>query len=291
MRPELIEINQNRPGFNHFIGSWLCRGEITLLVDVGPASSIDRLLRSLKERGVKTLDYILITHIHIDHAGGLSQILACFPEVRVVCHPKGIKHLVDPDRLWAGSQKTLGDIAELYGPLSPVKAEAFILPEEAGIDKLKVVETPGHAPHHLSFVYDGYLFAGEAGGACFRLQDRIYMRPATPPRFFPDQFQQSLQRLLDLGDRPICFGHLSLAESSLSMLSRHRDQLRRWGEIILQESRDGLKTIDYYCDRLLEKDPDLTHFALLGPAYRARERFFLSNSIKGYLEYFAENQS
>lgn len=290
MKPVLIEISQDRPGFNQFIGAWLCRGEKDLLVDVGPASSADRLTRSLDNMGVKTLDLILITHIHIDHAGGLARVLDHYPQARVVCHQKGIKHLVDPGKLWAGSTKTLGEVAEAYGPPGPVKEECFIPHDKAVIDRLTVIETPGHAPHHLSFVYDGYLFAGEAGGTFFSIQGHVYMRPATPPRFFQDQFLQSIQKLLNLGDLPICFAHLGLAESSRSMLTRHRDQLVRWGEIILRESREGIKNIDYYCNLLIEEDPDLAHYKLLDPPYQEREKFFLSNSIRGYLEYFEENQ-
>lgn len=290
MKPILIDIDQDRPGFNHFIGSWLCRGERNILVDVGPASSANRLLRSLKDRGVETLDLILLTHIHIDHAGGLARVLDRFPEAGVICHRKGIGHLVAPERLWAGSLKTLGEVAAAYGPLRPVRPECFIAHDEAEIDGLKIIETPGHAPHHLSFVYDQYLFVGEAGGTCFFLDDQVYLRPATPPRFFPDQFRQSIDKLLDLEDLPICFGHLGLAESSRAMLTRHRDQLIRWDEIISRESSNGIRPVDYYCDLLLGEDPDLAPYRLLDPDARERESFFLSNSIRGYLGYLEEKR-
>jgi len=264
---------------------------MTLLVDVGPASSSDRLIQSLRNMGLDTLDLILITHIHIDHAGGLAQVLKSFPQARVICHQSGIKHLVDPERLWAGSLKTLGEVAEAYGPLSPVKEESFISHNEAQINNLQVIETPGHAPHHLSYIYDGNLFVGEAGGTCFFVQGHSYMRPATPPRFFPDLFLQSIEKLLNLEDLPIFFGHLGLAKSSQAMLNRHRDQLIRWGEIISREIRSGIKTLDFYCDLLIKEDPDLMHYNLLDPEDRERERFFISNSIRGYLDYFKENRS
>lgn len=264
---------------------------MTLLVDVGPASSADRLIQSLRNMGLETLDLILITHIHIDHAGGLARVLENFPQAKVICHRNGIKHLVDPERLWAGSLKTLGEVAEAYGPLSPVKEESFIAHDEALINNLQVIETPGHAPHHLSFIYDGNLFVGEAGGTCFSVQGHHYMRPATPPRFFPELFLQSIDKLLSLDDLPIFFGHLGPAKSSHTMLNRHRDQLIRWSEIILREVRNGIKNVDDYCDLLIKEDPDLTPYNLLDPEYRKRERFFLSNSIRGYLDHFKENRS
>jgi hypothetical protein len=117
------------------------------------------------------------------------------------------------------------------------------------------------------------------------------MRPATPPRFFPELFLQSIDKLLNLDDLPIFFGHLDQAKSSQTMLTRHRDQLIRWGEIILRETRSGIKTLDFYCDLLLKDDPDLTHYPLMDREDRERERFFLTNSIRGYLEHFKENRS
>ena len=291
MRPVLIEINQDRPGFNHFIGSWLYQGEMTILVDVGPASSSGRLIQSLRDMDLETLDLILITHIHIDHAGGLAHVLESFPKARVICHQKGIRHLVDPERLWAGSLETLGEVAEAYGPLTPVKKEFFISHEEAVTNNLEVIETPGHAPHHLSFIYEGNLFVGEASGTYLFFQEHSYLRPATPPRFFPDLFLQSIDKLLGLEDLPIFFGHLGMADSSQAMLNRHRDQLTRWGEIILRESRKGFRTVDFYCDLLIEVDPELAFYKSLGSEYRQRERFFLCNSIRGYLDHFKENRS
>jgi glyoxylase-like metal-dependent hydrolase (beta-lactamase superfamily II) len=241
--------------------------------------------------GLETLDLILITHIHIDHAGGLARVLESFPRAKVICHRKGIKHLVDPERLWAGSLKTLGEVAEAYGPLSPVKEESFIAHDEARINRLHVIETPGHAPHHLSFAYEGNLFVGEAGGTCFSVQGHCYMRPATPPRFFPELFLQSIDKLLNLDDLPIFFGHLDQAESSHTMLNRHRAQLIRWGEMILRGFRNGIENVDVFCDLLIREDPDLSHYHLLPPEHRERERFFLSNSIRGYLDHFKEDLS
>ena len=90
---KLIEIKQKLPGFNQFIGSWLYRGDITFVVDVGPANSVFRLIDALTEMKIETIDYIFLTHIHIDHSGGLARFLEHFPMAKVICHEKGIKHL------------------------------------------------------------------------------------------------------------------------------------------------------------------------------------------------------
>jgi len=280
----LIEIKQKIPGFDHFIGSWVYRGDINLVVDVGPANSAGKLIEALMKMNMERVDYILLTHIHIDHAGGLAEFLEHFPMARVVCHDKGIRHLVDPSKLWEGSQKALGEIAEAFGPLQPVKEEKCIPHTQAHIKNLVVIETPGHAPHHLSFSYSGNLFAGEAGGNYFSVQDTDYLRPATPPRFFLKDFLESVDKLIALGDQRICYAHFGDAPNSRQMLKRFRAQVLRWKEIIQKEMSAGSSDLTMRCmDSLLEKDPDLEAFKLMDPDTQKRERFFMANSVRGYM--------
>ena len=282
----LIEIKQKIPGYDHFIGSWVCRGDINLVVDVGPANSVGRLIETLMEMNIKRVDYVLVTHIHIDHAGGLGGFLEHFPKARVVCHEKGIRHLVDPSMLWEGSQKVLGEIAEAYGCPQAVKEEMCIPHAQARIKNLTVIETPGHAPHHLSFSYGGNLFAGEAGGNYFSVLDTDYLRPATPPRFFLKNFLESVDRLMALEDQHICYAHFGDAQNSRRMLKRFRAQIFRWKELIQKEMSAGSDDLMMRCvNSLLEKDPDLKAFKLMEPDTQKRERFFVANSVRGYIEF------
>ena len=282
----LIEIKQKIPGYDHFIGSWVCRGDINLVVDVGPANSVGRLIETLMEMNIKRVDYVLVTHIHIDHAGGLGGFLEHFPKARVVCHEKGIRHLVDPSRLWEGSQKVLGEIAEAYGCPQAVKEEMCIPHAQARIKNLVVIETPGHAPHYLSFSYGGNLFAGEAGGNYFSVLDTDYLRPATPPRFFLKNFLESVDRLMALEDQHICYAHFGDAQNSRQMLKRFRAQIFRWKELIQKEMSAGSDDLMMRCvNSLLEKDPDLKAFKLMEPDTQKRERFFVANSVRGYIEF------
>lgn len=282
----LIEIKQKIPGYDHFIGSWVCRGDINLVVDVGPANSVGRLIETLMEMNIKRVDYVLVTHIHIDHAGGLGEFLEHFPKARVVCHEKGIRHLVDPSMLWEGSQKVLGEIAEAYGCPQAVKEEVCIPHAQARIKNLTVIETPGHAPHHLSFSYGGNLFAGEAGGNYFSVLDTDYLRPATPPRFFLKNFLESVDRLMALEDQHICYAHFGDAQNSRRMLKRFRAQIFRWKELIQKEMSAGSDDLMMRCvNSLLEKDPDLKAFKFMEPDTQNRERFFVANSVRGYIEF------
>jgi glyoxylase-like metal-dependent hydrolase (beta-lactamase superfamily II) len=285
-RCALVEVKQRIPGFDQFIGSWVYHGEINFVVDVGPANSVSELVQTLLQMNVKGIDYVLLTHIHIDHAGGLGQFLEHFPKARVVCHEKGIRHLVDPSKLWEGSRIVLGEIAEAFGPFKPVQGDMCIPHKKAHIENLVIIETPGHAPHHLSFSYKGDLFAGEAGGNYYSVQDTDYLRPATPPRFFLDVFLGSVDRLMALEGQRICYAHFGQAPDSRLMLGRFRTQVLRWKEIIQKEMSAGSDDLIGRCmDRLLEHDPDLKAFVLMDPDMQKRERFFMANSVRGYVEF------
>ncbi len=283
---KLIEIKQDMPGFNQFIGSWFYKGDIHFVVDVGPANSVFRLIDALTELKIEHIDYVLLTHIHIDHAGGLAKFLEHFPMAKVICHEKGIQHLVDPKKLWEGSVKVLGDIAELYGPLSPV-AERFFISHNAILNKdIVVIDTPGHSAHHLSFVYNGNLFSGEAAGNYFRVQNQEYLRPATPPKFFLATFLGSIEKLLQLRDMQIYYAHFGKADSSHEMLKRSKNQILNWEKIIRRErSSDSKSLIERCVESLLTEDPELDAFQYIDAVVQKRELFFFQNSIKGYLQY------
>jgi glyoxylase-like metal-dependent hydrolase (beta-lactamase superfamily II) len=253
-------------------------------VDVGPANSVHRLVEALAKMNMERVDYVLLTHIHIDHVGGLAKFLEHFPMAQVVCHDKAVRHLVDPSRLWEVSRKVLGKIADAYGPLTGVREEILIPHTQAHIENLTIIETPGHAPHHLSFSCMGHLFAGEAGGNYLCVADTDYLRPATPPRFFLKVFLETVDRLLALEDQHICYAHFGDAPSSRQMLKRFRAQVLRWKEVVEKERSAGPKDLIMRCvDRLLEKDPDLKAFALMDSDTQDRERFFMGNSVRGYI--------
>ena len=284
--PTLLHTPLDRPGFHGFFGAWLIPGDPSLLVDTGPAEAGGRLIRDLDRMGIHRVDYVLITHIHLDHAGGLARILERYPEARAVCHRKAVPHLAAPERLWAGSLEVLGEIAQAYGRPAPVPEDALIPHDEARIPGLVVLETPGHAPHHLSFSYEGNLFAGEAAGNFLELGEKEYLRPATPPRFLLEEALDSVDRLRALKDQRLCYAHFGRAPNSHPMLERFREQLLRWREILESVLRERPDAGPELCmDRLLERDPELAHFQLMDSTTQRRERFFLENSVRGFVDY------
>ncbi len=283
-------------GFDDFIGAWLVKREdCVYLVDVGPAVTADKLIGALDALGVTHLDYICLTHIHLDHAGAIGHLSRRFPGASVICHPKGEAHLVDPERLWQGTLKTLGDTGRAYGPILPIDQARLAGPEQIAAAPFEVIDTPGHSPHHFTFVDKDLFFAGEAGGVCLPVPSgNVYLRPATPPRFFMETSLASIDRLMAAKPKTLCYGHLSMREDGMAMLRKHRDQLLLWKRVLMDcmDKTDGdpMGTVDQWIDVLLEKDPLLAGFRELTPLQQQRERSFLSNSVKGFIGYLKDSR-
>ncbi|MDT8440094.1 MAG: MBL fold metallo-hydrolase [Desulfuromonadales bacterium] len=294
--PELhcIDLDlMNRPGFRRFMSAWLYRDrDLAFLVDPGPLATTPHLLAELRRLAVDRLDYILLTHIHIDHAGGTAAVLEHYPDARVICHPDGIRHLVDPARLWQGSRSVLGTLADDYGEILPVAAGRIAFAAEIGTSGLRAFLTPGHAPHHCCYLLGDLLFAGEVAGVRCDVANGIYLRPATPPKFLLDVARTSIEQMLALEPRRMVFAHYGLVATAMDHLRIARDQLGLWvdGVRCLQgTAADDLDTAFFHW--LLDHDPNFGTFVQLPPDIRARERQFLGNSLRGMQEYVTTTAS
>lgn len=288
----LITLTPPIEGFDNFISAWLFRGEISFLVDVGPASTAPGLLQVLADIGVEHLDYILLTHIHLDHAGAIGEVAAMFDQTPIICHPAGIPHLIDPTSLWEGTRKVLRATAEAYGPVTGVAAGRLSDATRFESGGIRALITPGHAAHHVSFNTAAYLFAGECAGVFYATRpNSFYLRPATPPRFYFDTAVESLDRLIAANPNRICFAHYGMADDGLQKLETARRQLFDW-KAIIQEESDRSKSddvIEVCRTRLLQEDPLLADFQELSESDQKREAYFLGNSIKGFIGYLAAN--
>jgi glyoxylase-like metal-dependent hydrolase (beta-lactamase superfamily II) len=145
--------------------------------------------------------------------------------------------------------------------------------------------TPGHSQHHVAFNTAQYLFAGEAGGVFWSPKSGpVYLRPATPPRFFYDVYRQSVQALLDTNATTLCYGHYGMTADAHRLLYRHCDQLELWREIIAAEISYDQQAdfLDRCTERLLKKDSLLASYPQMAPLIQQRERGFILNSIRGF---------
>ena len=282
---DLIDLDIPELGYTRFISAWLYQGaEGAFLVDPGPTCTIERLCRELAARGADNLDFILLTHIHMDHAGSIGHLAAQFPDAGIVCHEKAVPHLIDPSRLWEGSLKTLGHVAEVYGEIKPVAGERIVTDNWIDFGSgIRAIDTPGHAPHHLCFVFENEFFCGELFGIFQDLNPGIYLRPATPPRFLADAFFTSMDRVAPYIDRTIRFAHHGRHPNGREILRQGRQQLELWIDII-REHVDN-PDMDKLISALTQRDPIYNRINELPPKVYARERYFTRNSIKGILSY------
>ncbi len=244
-------------GWERVTAGYLIEGPAPVLVETGSQSSVGELLTALDDLGVApdALAGIAVTHIHLDHAGGVGDVARAFPNARVHVHERGARHLVDPSRLVASAATVYGDLLDsLYGRLDPTPAErVHVLADgeqiRIGPDRtLTTVDSPGHAKHHLA-LHDsesGILFAGDAVGV--RLPDAGILRPATPPPDFDlDQALASLDRFAERHPAGIALAHFGLVPDPAEILEEAHDILRRWAEVAetaWREDRDIAAALD-----------------------------------------------
>lgn len=302
---KVIRINENlfdirldfkQTNTENFLSTWVYKDQqLCFLVDCGPTSAIESLLTGLSEIGVERIDYILLTHIHMDHAGGVGDLLSHFPHVSVICHPRGVKHLINPQKLWEGSKKVLGDVAEWYGKINPVPKDRLYFQEELAKGKIKIIETLGHAAHHQSYLFESYLFAGEVAGIHRPVLDDFYIRPATPPVFDYEAWKLSVEKLLskNLRDYKICYPHYGIRENANKMLKLAKKQLSIWINTIedLFENRNQPKFYEQVILALQKKDEYFKLYKLMDKQIKTRENYFIFNCISGIVKYIESRRN
>src|ERR1700758_2121824 len=166
----------------HAAAHLIVDGGRAAFVDVGTNSSVPYLLAALDELGIarSAVDYVLLTHVHLDHAGGAGRLMRELPGARAVLHPRGAPHMIDPSRLIAGSQAVYGEarFARLYGELIPIPRERVHVAADGerltlGARTLELIHTPGHAMHHYAVVDAAHagIFPGDTFGISYRALD------------------------------------------------------------------------------------------------------------------------
>lgn len=238
------------------------------------------------------IDFILLTHIHMDHAGGVGTAIKVMSRAKVIAHSGARSHLVDPTRLWKASLKTLGDLALKYGSIEAVPENRIMAAtDQMEIDlgrglKLEIYPTPGHAPHHLSIFNraNGILLAGEAAGVC--VDGTI--RPATPPPFKLEETLSSIEKLMALKPQKICYGHFGCYDNAPERLKLVRQKLLVWYETVNSTVRAGMNP-EEILEILRQKDSSLEYLQRLSKDEYDREYILLINSINGLAEYVRQS--
>jgi glyoxylase-like metal-dependent hydrolase (beta-lactamase superfamily II) len=206
------------------------------LVDPGPETCLGRVLDGIAGR----VDRILVTHVHLDHAGAVGALVRRWPDVEVFVHEAGAIHLAQPDLLWASADDTWeGRAEELWGNIKPVP-ERNLRPLAGGerlAGGIEVVATPGHASHHVAYSVGGVVFAGDAAGIRLAPAGFVLM-PTVPPEFDRSAWLSSLEALEDLRPRRLAIGHYGFVDEPLDHLRRARESLETWSDAALSHSYD-----------------------------------------------------
>lgn len=223
------------------------------LIDPGPDSTVETLREQLRAHGISVadLDAVLLTHIHLDHAGASGSLVRENPRLPVYVHTLGARHMADPSKLLASAGRLWGDdLPRLFGHPLPVPQENLRILEggetiSLGTQKLGVVYTPGHASHHVSYFddADGVAFTGDTTG--IRIENGPYIMPATPP---PDidlpLWEQSFTAILERKPERLFLTHFGFAENPAEHIATYRDCLYRWKDIAEETVRKATNESD-----------------------------------------------
>jgi glyoxylase-like metal-dependent hydrolase (beta-lactamase superfamily II) len=264
---EVYQIDTRMAGYEGITAGYLIRGDKPCLVETGTAPSAPVVRDALAALGIGPADLatVVVTHIHLDHAGGTGDIAQMYPEAQIVVHERGARHLADPARLMASARMVYGDeLDDLFGVLAPTPAERIRAVERRGVidlgggRHLESHYSPGHAKHHVGLIdsVSGDLYVGDAAG--IYIQETGDLRPATPPPDFDLLTAlDSLRTFAALRPERLLFSHYGPVEAVQETLERSAAEISVWVEETRRARTAGL---------------DLDHAAAM-VAERTRQRY------------------
>jgi len=218
-----------------------------VLIDPGPSSAIPAIQEAMRVLGMKDLAYIIPTHVHVDHAGAVGNLAQLFADARVVLHPLGKDHLVNPSSLITSTkmsygedfEKCLGTVLTVHDSQIDIVRDGETVNIEGG--ELQIIYAPGHAPHHIAILdlHTKGLFCGEALGIRTKSAPSSLLPSAVPPSFDMDVYMDTIAKLGKLAPRIIFFAHDGVSTYSEELISRASKNTELLGNIILKALREN----------------------------------------------------
>ncbi len=263
---------------------YFIKDKSTVIIEPGPAALIPSIRNALKELALDNPAYIIPTHIHLDHGGGLGELMRLFPQAKAVLNQQGAKHALDPERLIASTKMAFGaDFEDVYGKIIPVPQSRIEIIRDystlsIGDRDLVFIDTPGHAPHHIA-VFDSMtkgLFCGEALGLIYK--PSAPPLPATaPPSFDPDLYIKNMLRLRELKPELLFYSHGGVEHEPEKTIAAVIENTKLFGEAVL----GALKT----------ERTEQAVIKYIGEFINARfgfemEEYELGSNVRAYLHYF-----
>jgi glyoxylase-like metal-dependent hydrolase (beta-lactamase superfamily II) len=285
---------------SHLIGTYVILADQPALVDPGPTTTLEHLEMGLAEHGLALDDIraILLTHIHLDHAGTTGTLVARVPHVQVYVHEIGAPHVIAPDRLVRSATRLYGDLMDtLWGEIRPVPAENVTALSggetlQLGTRTVDVHYTPGHASHHITYfdtVTDA-AFVGDVAGV--HLPGLPYVRPATPP---PDidleAWEESLQTILQLQPSALLLTHFGPGLEPSVHVQEFRARLRRWAETVRRGLAQNTSQVQQIAQLQALADSELPHNMAEDLASRYEIVTSVEQSWQGLARYWRKRHS
>lgn len=297
LRAGLWQISLPFQNEEEIIGSYLLAGDGELaLIDPGPGSTLEGLLEGIHEAGFdpQDLTHVLLTHVHLDHAGVVGSLARRISQVRVLVHKLGEPHLRDTSKLVASAQRIYGErMQSLWGEIEAVPGQQLKTLEGNDIlnvagRRLEVHYTPGHAVHHVIFfdAHSGELFAGDVAGV--RLQGIDFVRPPTPP---PDLDLEDWSASLDLVKRlrpdVLYIGHYGAVRNIISHIASLRERLYGWGDFVLGAMNEGKNEEEIIARLIKQANPELER---VSRTFHDVVRYDIATNypmtVQGYMRYW-----
>jgi glyoxylase-like metal-dependent hydrolase (beta-lactamase superfamily II) len=278
-------IDTRMSGYSGITAGYLILGDRPCLVETGAARSAPVVRDALSALGVGPADLatIVVTHIHLDHAGGVGDVAAMYPNAEVVVHERGARHLVDPDKLMSSARRVFGHlIDDIFGALRPTEAQRVrALGETGSVDlgggrRLDSFYSPGHAQHHVGLLDNrtGDLYVGDAAG--IYVPETADVRPATPPPDFDLEVAcGSIARFRELAPTRLLFSHFGPVREVESVLDRSEQELRLWVEMV-RDARSAKLDLDHAVAMVRDRTKERYAAFLADPA--VEEKFEVLNS-------------
>jgi glyoxylase-like metal-dependent hydrolase (beta-lactamase superfamily II) len=253
-------------------------------VEPGPAVLVPDIQEAAKELGLSRPEYIIPTHIHLDHAGGLGKLAEVFPATRIVVNRQGAKHIVEPSRLIKSTRMAFGDDFEsIYGSILPVPSSRLKVVRDGerlkvGSRELLIIHTPGHAAHHIA-IFDTKtkgLFCGEALGLIYS-PGYPPLPAVAPPSFDIELYLNDMERLKVLEPKLLFYSHGTVADEPERLIATAIENTRLVGDFIRRDLKAGESEeaiISHVGDYLRN------HFGA------SLDEYELASNVRGYIHYF-----
>ena len=228
------------------------------LIETGPACSHDNLIRGINKAGftLSDIDFIIPTHIHLDHFGGGGHIMEVCQNAKAVVHPNAVYHISNIDKWWSGSLAFLGDVAELYGEPLPIPEERIISAEDGfkldlGTSTLNAIHTPGHAPHHIAWINNESSFVGDSLGLWYPEINKAF--PVTPGYYRHDLALQSIRYMSKLNIDELFYTHFG-PRPAAGAFQQTINEFETWMSIVEDGMNENLSSKEILDTLFLTQD-------------------------------------